>query len=115
MPEILRLLWTIPVTMGGQGGRQTLEISQFTNLRNISKQDQINSANSAFILINCFISQGFQSGLIGPGVPGVPGGPGGPVGPGGPGVQDNQGGQDGQGGQIAFTPFPAKIYNIYKI
>ena len=72
MPEILRLLWTIPVTMGGQGGRQTLEISQFTNLRNISKQDQINNVNSAFILINSLISLGFQSGSIGPGGPGIP-------------------------------------------
>ena len=47
------------------------------------KQDQENNANSAFILINCLISQGLQSGLIGPGVPGVPGGPGGPGSPGG--------------------------------
>ena len=47
-------------------------------------QDQVNNANSAFILIS---RQGIQSGLIGPGRPrgpGGPGGPGGPVGPVGP-------------------------------
>ena len=47
-------------------------------------QDQVNNANSAFILINLLISQGFQSGSIGPGGPGSPGGPSGPGGPGGP-------------------------------
>ena len=45
--------------------------------------------NSAFILRNCLISRGFQSGSIGPSGPGGPGGPvglgglGGPHGPGG--------------------------------
>ena len=67
------------------------------------KQDQENNANSAFILINCLISQGLQSGLIGPGVPGVPGGPGGPGSQGGPGVPDGQGGQGGQSGQSGQT------------
>ena len=52
------------------------------------KQDKVNNANSAFILINCLISQGFQSGSIGPG------------GPGGPGVPDGSGVPDGQGGQV---------------
>ena len=33
----------------------------------IQKQDQVNNANSAFILINCLISRGCQSGSIGPG------------------------------------------------
>ena len=57
------------------------------------KQDQVNNANSAFILINRLISRGFQSGSIGPGGPGGPGcpdGPGDPGGPGGPGGQDYQ-------------------------
>ena len=45
-----------------------------------TKQDQVNNANSAFILINCLISRGFQSGLIGLGGPCGPGGPGGPGG-----------------------------------
>ena len=30
----------------------------------VTKQDQVNNANSAFILINCLISQGCQSGSI---------------------------------------------------
>ena len=47
--------------------------------------DQGNNANSAFILINRLISQGFQSGSIGPG------GPGGPYRSYGPGVPDGQG------------------------
>ena len=63
------------------------------------EQDQVNNANSAFILINCLISRGYQgrsigqSGSIGQGGPGVPDGPGGsvgpvgPCGPGGPGVR----------------------------
>ena len=54
------------------------------------KQDQVNNANSAFILINCWISQGFQSGSIGPG------GPGGPDSLGCPGVPDGQGGRGGR-------------------
>ena len=33
----------------------------------LEEQDQVNNANSAFILINCLITQGFQSGSIGPG------------------------------------------------
>ena len=49
----------------------------------IQKQDQVNNANSAFILINCLISRSFQSGLIGPGGPVGPGGPDGPGGQGG--------------------------------
>ena len=63
------------------------------------KQDQVNNANSAFILINRWISLGFQSGLIGPGGLGGPIGPGGPSGPDRPGVSDGQSGQGGQGGQ----------------
>ena len=31
----------------------------------VTKQDQVNNANSAFMLINCLISRGFQSGSIG--------------------------------------------------
>ena len=56
-------------------------------------QDKVNNANSAFILINRLISQGFQSVLIGPGGPGDRDGPDGPGGPGGPGVQCDIGGQ----------------------
>ena len=67
----------------------------FLNNKQRNKQDQINSANSAFILINCLISQGFQSGSIGPGNPGGLSGPGGPSG--GPG---GLGGPDGSGGQV---------------
>ena len=51
-----------------------------TYLYVLNKQDQVNNANSAFILINLLIIRGCQSGLIGqvnPGVPGVQGGPGG--------------------------------------
>ena len=54
------------------------------------QQDQVNNANSAFILIYRLISRGCQIGLIGPGGPGGPGGQGG---------QGSQGGQGGQGGQ----------------
>ena len=73
----------------------------------VTKQDQVNNANSAFILINHLISQGFQSvsigrggpgspgGLSGPGGPGSPGGASGPYGPGGPG---GSGGLDGSCG-----------------
>ena len=49
-----------------------------------TKQDQVNNANSAFILINCLVSQGLKSSLIGPGGPGDLGGQGGPGSPGGP-------------------------------
>ena len=42
-----------------------------------AKETRNNNANSVFILINRLISQGFQSGLIGPGGPGGPGVPGG--------------------------------------
>ena len=49
----------------------------------IQKQDQVNNANSAFILINCLISQGCQSGSIGQGSPCVPRGPCGKSGQGG--------------------------------
>ena len=59
----------------------------------LSQFDQVNNANSAFILINCWISQGFQSGSIGPG---GPGGPGGPDSLGCPGVPDGQGGRGGR-------------------
>ena len=57
------------------------------------KQDQVNNANSEFILINHLISRGFQSGLIGPGGPSGPGGLGGPGGPGGQAAQGSPGGQ----------------------
>ena len=66
----------------------------------ILKQDEVNNANSAFILINLLISWGCHSGLIGKG------GPCGPVGPGGSGGQvvrgvlGGQGGQGGQDGQV---------------
>ena len=49
----------------------------------VTKQDQVNNANSAFILINCLISQGCQSGSIGEGIPCVPRGPCGKSGQGG--------------------------------
>ena len=55
----------------------------------IQKQDQVNNANSAFILINLLISQGCQNGLIGQG--GL-GGPGGQGGQGGSGWSGSQGG-----------------------
>ena len=41
----------------------------------ILKQNQVNNANSAFILINLLISLGCQSSSIGQGGPGGPGGP----------------------------------------
>ena len=62
----------------------------FLNSKSLSQQVQVNNANSAFILINRLISQGFQSGSIGPGGPGGPYrsyGPGVPVGQGGKGVR----------------------------
>ena len=60
------------------------------------KQDQVNNANSEFILINHLISRGFQSGSIGPGGPDGPGCPDGPGDPGGLGGPGGQGGQDYQ-------------------
>ena len=56
------------------------------------KQDQVNNATSAFILINSLISRNSKKGLIGPSALGGPGGPDGPGGPGGQGVQYGQGG-----------------------
>ena len=51
----------------------------------ILKQDEVNNANSAFILINLLISWGCHRGLIGKGDPCGPGGSGGQVGSGGSG------------------------------
>ena len=62
----------------------------------LREQDQVNNANSAFILINRMTSQGFQSGQIGPGGPGGPGGPDGSCGPYGPGDPSGQGGPGGE-------------------
>ena len=64
----------------------------FLNSKSLSQQVQVNNANSAFFLINRLISQGFQSGSIGPGGPGSPGGP---SGTGGPGGRDGPGGPGG--------------------
>ena len=58
------------------------------------KQDQVNDANTAFILISRLTSQGFQSASIGPG------GPSGPGGPDGLGGQGCLGGQGGPGNQV---------------
>ena len=63
----------------------------FLNSKSLSQQVQVNNANSAFFLINRLISQGFQSGSIGPG------GPGGPYRSYGPGVPDGQGCQGVRG------------------
>ena len=73
------------------------------DLKYFSKQDQVNNANSAFILINCLVSSGLQSSFIGPGGPGDLGGQGGPGSPGGPDLPSGPGGlgvPDGQGGQV---------------
>ena len=69
-------------------------IQTFTLSPKQVKQNQVNNANSAFILINLLISQGCHSGSFGQD---DPGGPGGPCGPGGSGSQGGQGGQGGQG------------------
>ena len=47
-------------------------LAHFHDFHYKHKQDQVNNANSAFILINRLISLGFQSGSIGPGGPGGP-------------------------------------------
>ena len=70
-------------------------------LQREARQDQVNNANSAFILINCLISQGFQSDSIGLGSPGSPGGPSGPGGlDGSCGPYGDQASQGGPGGQV---------------
>ena len=78
----------------------TSEKEYFTPYWFIWEQAQVNNANSAFILINRLISQGFQSGSIGPGGPGGPGNPDGPDGPGGPGSPGGPGDLHGPGGQL---------------